>query len=289
MDFDTRKPGNGDQPTRSSGASHAGFGASSPSGSIVGAFRGIIFEPTAFYRGVANQDDGPIQPWIFASTCLAIGALGICVSGSTTFALPGDRELSGMRFLNLGPGTADSSVPTLLVLLLLVLLAVFFLVVAGCLLAAFALVSHVLCWYTMAFDERRDIRAAFRAAAYSLPVAALLFWVPVVNFLALGYALYLYAVALSEAHRTSTGRALLVVASVLGVGLLLLLALFGGPALRLMLAVGLLLSFMYSFLPMPVVVGISSFLIIIGFAVYPPMVLAVLVLMIFYLTFLYRA
>jgi hypothetical protein len=199
------------RPPRSSAASPAGeFSLQDPVGSFVSTARGVLLNPTSFFRSIARRGDF-VNPAIFALICALISALLgglISLIFAPFLAGPGDTA---------GEALAGGVVGFILTLILSpIYTAVALLIGAG--------IYHLLV-LLLVRPNHAGFEATFRVVCYVAAVQ-LVSWIPIINFIAGIYAIFLSVIGVREVHNTTTGRAVAIVLIPVAV-VLLLVIIFG--------------------------------------------------------------
>jgi hypothetical protein len=197
-------------PSRGSVASPAAeFNLQNPVGSFVSTARGVLLNPTSFFRGIARRGDF-FNPAIFALICALISAL-----------LGGLLSLVFAPFLAGPEDTAGEALAGGLVgFIVTLILSPIYTVVA---LLIGAGIYHLLV-LLLVRPSHAGFEATFRVVCYVAAVQ-LVSWIPIVNFVAGIYAVVLSVLGIREVHNTTTGRALAIVLIPVAVVLLLVLLL----------------------------------------------------------------
>jgi hypothetical protein len=164
------------------------FDLSDPVRSFVNTVRRVIFSPRDFFRGMPRSRSF-LNPLIFAAVCALIGALMSGVFQEVAHLLP------GMQIFSVNTGFVLSVtyrfVGTMIGLV----------VITG--------VYHLL--FRLIGGRYNDgLEAAFRVLCY-VQAVQLVAWLPLVNVLAVMYAVYLGVIGFAEVHTTTYGRAAFVV------------------------------------------------------------------------------
>ena len=169
------------------------YNLSDPVNSFVDVVRRVVFQPAAFFAGLPRQGS-LLNPLVFALICIEISV--ILVGLLTFIDVPGGiTSLFGARgnqgFLAFVGGLVLAPIAGIVGVFLT------------------ALVTHLLVMVVVG-SEHSGFGATFRIIAYS-SVTSLVGWIPFIGWLASLYRLYLATVGIREMHRTTTGKALLVV------------------------------------------------------------------------------
>jgi hypothetical protein len=204
MEFNTGS-GSGGPSQRPSGEARRSpgreFDLSDPVRSFVDTVRRVLFSPRDFFRGMPRSGRF-LNPFIFAVVCILMGALMTGVFQEVTQALP------GMQSFSAGAG------------FVFIVTRVFFgnMIVLGVTTGIYQLFVRLI-----AGRNNGGLGATFEVLCY-VQAVQLVSWLPLVNFLAAIYALYLGAFGFREVHSTTYGRAAAVVA--LPILLFILLVIF---------------------------------------------------------------
>ena len=203
------------------GTSNVGeFDTARPVGSFVSTVRGVVLEPTAFFRGIERR--GSVKnPVVFALVCsvlpVLVGAVATVLYVLVTGEAP-SRWLFGSFFGTPGQlsGAEATDVGRQLVQLVFLILLSPVLALLGLYIGA--ALMHVLVWIFVR-PENAGFERTLRVYAYAT-VTALVSWVPLVGWLASVYGLYLTLIGLRELHSTTTGKvvAVMVVPALLTLG-----------------------------------------------------------------------
>ena len=174
-------------------ASGGDYNLSDPVNSFVDVVRRVAFQPAAFFAGLPRQGS-LLNPLVFALICIEISV--ILVGLLTFIDVPGGiTSLFGARgnqgFLAFVGGLVLAPIAGIVGVFLT------------------ALVTHLLVMVVVG-SGHSGFGATFRIIAYS-SVTSLVGWIPFIGWLASLYRLYLATVGIREMHRTTTGKALLVV------------------------------------------------------------------------------
>ena len=201
----------GGPPRGPAGSPRGDFSLQDPVGSFVSTVRGVLLNPTSFFRGIARQGDF-VNPLIFALICALISALlGGIISLVLSPFFAGPEDTAGEAFAG--------GVAGLLINLLLTPIAVAVGVLIG------ASISHLLV-LLLVKPQNTGFEATFRVVSYA-SVIQLVSWIPILGGLvALVWGVVLSILGMREVHNTTTGKAALVVlipAILLGLLVLLLL------------------------------------------------------------------
>ena len=185
------------------------FSLQDPVGSFVSTARGVLLNPTSFFRGIARQGDF-LNPAIFALICALISALlGGLVSLLLAPFLAGPEDTGGEAL-------AGGLVGFIVTLILSpIYTAVALLIGAG--------IYHLLV-LLLVRPSHAGFEATFRVVCY-VAATQLVSWIPIVNIVAGVWAIVLSVFGIREVHNTTTGRALAIVLIPVAVVLLLVLLL----------------------------------------------------------------
>jgi hypothetical protein len=169
------------------------YNLSDPVNSFVDVVRRVVFQPAAFFAGLPRQGS-LLNPLVFALICIEISV--ILVGLLTFIDVPGGiTALFGARgnqgFLAFVGGLVLAPIAGTVGVFLT------------------ALVTHLLVMVVVG-SGHSGFGATFRIIAYS-SVTSLVGWIPFIGWLTSLYRLYLATVGIREMHRTTTGKALLVV------------------------------------------------------------------------------
>ncbi len=175
--------------------------------------RRVALQPAAFFAGLPRQGS-LLNPLVFALICIEVSA--ILVGLLTFIDVPGGiTSLFGARgnqgFLAFLGGLVLAPIAG----------------TVGVFLAA--LLTHLLVVLVVG-SGHSGFGATFRIVAYS-SVTSLVGWIPFIGWLASLYRLYLATVGIREMHRTTTGKALLVVLLPAILILVLVVVLVGASAI----------------------------------------------------------
>ncbi len=185
------------------------FSLQDPVGSFVSTARGVLLNPTSFFRGIARQGDF-LNPAVFALICALISALlGGLISLLLAPFLAGPEDTGGEALA----GGLLGFVGTLI--LSPIYTAVVLLIFAG--------ISHLLV-LLLVKPSHAGFEATFRVFCYAT-ATQLVSWIPIVNIVAGIYAIVLSVLGIREVHDTTTGRAVAIVLFALAVLTLLALLL----------------------------------------------------------------
>ena len=189
------------------------YNLSDPVGSFVDVARRVALQPAAFFAGVPRQGS-LLNPLVFALICIEISVILV---GLLTFVdVPGGiTSLFGARgnqgFLAFLGGLVLAPIAGAVGVVLT------------------ALVTHLLVVLVVG-SGHSGFGATFRIIAYS-SVTSLVGWIPFIGWIASLYRLYLATVGIREMHRTTTGKALLVVLLPAILILVLVVVLVGASAI----------------------------------------------------------
>jgi hypothetical protein len=169
------------------------YNLSDPVNSFVDVVRRVVFQPAAFFAGLPRQGS-LLNPLVFALICIEISV--ILVGLLTFIDVPGGiTSLFGARgnqgFLAFVGGLVLAPIAGAVGVFLT------------------ALVTHLLVMVVVG-SGHSGFGATFRIIAYS-SVTSLVGWIPFIGWIASLYRLYLATVGIREMHRTTAGKALLVV------------------------------------------------------------------------------
>jgi hypothetical protein len=169
------------------------YNLSDPVNSFVDVVRRAVFQPAAFFAGLPRQGS-LLNPLVFALICIEISV--ILVGLLTFIDVPGGiTALFGARgnqgFLAFVGGLVLAPIAGAVGVFLT------------------ALVTHLLVIVVVG-SGHSGFGATFRIIAYS-SVTSLVGWIPFIGWIASLYRLYLATVGIREMHRTTAGKALLVV------------------------------------------------------------------------------
>ena len=189
------------------------YNLSDPVGSFVDVARRVALQPAAFFAGVPRQGS-LLSPLVFALICIEISV--ILVGLLTFIDIPGGiTSLFGARgnqgFLAFLGGLALAPIAGAVGVFLT------------------ALVTHLLVVLVVG-SGHSGFGATFRIIAYS-SVTSLVGWIPFIGWIASLYRLYLATVGIREMHRTTTGKALVVVLLPAILILVLVVVLVGASAI----------------------------------------------------------
>ena len=199
----------GGPPRGPAGSPRGEFSLQDPVGSFVSTARGVLLNPTSFFRGIARQGDF-LNPAIFALICALISALlGGLVSLLFAPFLAGPEDTGGEAL-------AGGLVGFIVTLILSpIYTAVALLIGAG--------IYHLLV-LLLVRPSHAGFEATFRVVCY-VAATQLVSWIPIVNIVAGVWAIVLSVFGIREVHNTTTGRALAIVLIPVAVVLLLVLLL----------------------------------------------------------------
>jgi hypothetical protein len=189
------------------------YNLSDPVGSFVDVARRVALQPAAFFAGVPRQGS-LLNPLVFALICIEISVILV---GLLTFVdVPGGiTSLFGARgnqgFLAFLGGLVLAPIAGAVGVVLT------------------ALVTHLLVVLVVG-SGHSGFGATFRIIAYS-SVTSLVGWIPFIGWIASLYRLYLATVGIREMHRTTTGKALVVVLLPAILILVLVVVLVGASAI----------------------------------------------------------
>lgn len=199
-------PGNGpeDSTREQEPREDVGFDLSDPTRSFVGTVRGVLLRPADFFRRLPPREGSLWSPVVFALLCILISLpLALLVLPYDPLA---GNEAGVEGFADLFPGVRSSAGVFGLAMVFLILASL------GALLGLFvsAAVYHLLVRLAVR-PTSTDFYTTLRVVSYA-SVVELLTWVPVVGLLASLYGLYVAFVGIREMHKTTTRRALAVIA-----------------------------------------------------------------------------
>ena len=169
------------------------YDLSDPINSFGDVVRRVVLQPSAFFASLPRQG-GLLNPLVFALICIEISVILVGLLG--LLDVPGGfNSLIGARgdqgFLEFVGGLIIAPVAGAVGILLT------------------ALVTHLLVVLVVGTGHA-GFGATFRIISYS-SVTSLASWIPLIGWIFSLYRLYLATVGIREMHRTTTGRALLVV------------------------------------------------------------------------------
>jgi hypothetical protein len=186
------------------------YSLSHPINSFVDVARRVVLEPVRFFAGLP-QDRNFVSPLLFALICIEISTiLGWLLVISGVGASPGfnpNPQNAGL------PSVVAPGSPVASILLAPIGGAVGIFLVA--------LIQQLLVRLIVGVTNS-GFQATFRVASYT-QVTSLVNWIPLIGPLLALYGVYLSIVGIREMHRTTTGKAALVVLIPFVVALLLAL------------------------------------------------------------------
>ena len=170
------------------------YDLSDPINSFGDVVRRVVLQPSAFFARLPRQGGGLLNPLVFALVCIEISVILVGLLG--LLDVPGGfNSLIGARgdqgFLEFVGGLIIAPIAGAVGILLT------------------ALVTHLLVVLVVGTGHA-GFGATFRIISYS-SVTSLASWIPLIGWIFSLYRLYLATVGIREMHRTTTGRALLVV------------------------------------------------------------------------------
>ena len=189
------------------------YDLSDPVGSFVDVVRRVVLQPAAFFAGLPRQGS-LMSPLVFALICTEISVILV---GLLTFVdVPGGTlGLFGTE----GDQGFLAFVGGLVIAPIAAALGVFLT----------ALVTHLLVVLVVG-SGNSGFSATFRIVSYS-SVTGLVGWLPFIGWIFSLYRLYLATVGIREMHRTTTGKALVVVLLPAILILVLVVVLVGASAI----------------------------------------------------------
>ncbi len=193
------------------------YDLSNPAGSFVDVVRRVVFQPARYFAAMPRSGS-LINPLVFAVICIFISALL-----SAVLVLAGVQENPGF---NPNPQNVLPSVFTPGSAILAVIVAPIF----GAIGLIISAAIQQLLVRLIVGASNSGFGATFRVASYT-QVTGLVNWIPILGPVLSLYGLYLAIVGIREAHRTTTGKAALVILIPFAVVLIITLTLLAAAGI----------------------------------------------------------